>query len=96
MSNYVDLITVKFNNERDTALRYAPFASGVKAGDMVIVEGVFGKVEAATVTTVASFDKDSGEYKLVTAMRGGDELQRVIGVVKPFDYSDDDYIQGFE
>lgn len=89
MSKYVDLVIVKHRPEQVVNfLFYAPFASGLKAGDTVIVETKQGE-QLGKVVAVAGFAKDCEEFKVVTAAAGASELKRVLCRAVPLDYSDE-------
>lgn len=90
MADFVDLILVQ-DGPRPPVIFYAPFASGLKVGDLVRVE-----IDELThcncrVIEVLGVMINSDTYRLAKSLAG--DLKRVIGKFEPLDYSNEDYIK---
>jgi hypothetical protein len=97
MNDYIDLVLAKYApNGSAEYLFYAPFNSGVTTGDMITVEKATDDPAIAIATNVFSCRKDSEEYSFILKVAGKQKIRRVAGVIKPLDYSDEDYFTGME
>ena len=94
MSKYIDLVLVKHKPEQAANyLFYAPFSTGLKNGDTVIVDTQAGKTTGAVVNVI-TVAKESNDFKFAMQAAGAKELKRVIARAVPYDYSDENYIEG--
>lgn len=93
MADFVDLLIV-IKDINSKKIYYAPFASGIIAGDCVIVDEPENQTHAAVeyvVGDVFSVMKDSDIYRLAEAVTG--DIKRIKGKVEPIDYTGEDSIK---
>lgn len=96
MKDYVDLVLVKHApRDKCAYLFYAPFCSGLKENETVIVDTKYGD-QLGFVEDVIPTPTDSKEYKFILKVMQVKELKRVKARTNSFDYSDEDYIKGIE
>ena len=94
MSNYIDLVLVKLDNDYGTWLFYAPWMSRLRKGDVVIADTGNDINEARTdkgeVVSVIEVKRDSEEYNFIMEATGAKQLRRVLGRAVPYDYTDEE------
>ena len=87
---FLEIIIVESDVRK--AIYYAPFASGIKKGDLVTIDEA--KTCAVEVKECFTVSTESDLYKFVMALCT--RIGRLTGKVEKLDYSDEDYIQGIE
>lgn len=93
MSNYVDLVLVKFD-DTTTWLFYAPWMSRLRKGDIVIVDTQSparpANMVKGEVVSVIEVKRDSEEYNFIMEVAHTKHLRRVLGRAVPYDYTDEE------
>lgn len=98
MSNYVDLVLVKLDNDYGTWLFYAPWMSRLKKGDIVIVDGRNPALVSSShiimkkgeVVRVIEVKRNSEEYNFIMEFAHTKHLRRVLSRAVPYDYTDEE------
>lgn len=102
MSEYLDVVTVS-TAMYGKLLRVAPFMSGLKIGDKVMVQVDFNPWEVpGTVEDIATFNTERDEFKLLRSFVGMTNRTQVmeldLKVTKKLEYSmlwdEDEYEEG--
>lgn len=93
MSNYVDLVLVKFD-DTTTWLFYAPWMSRLRKGDVVIADtgnDINGtRADKGEVISVIEVKRDSEEYNFIMEAMRTKRLRRVLSRAVPYDYTDEE------
>ena len=94
MSNYIDLVLVKLDNDYGTWLFYAPWMSRLRSGDVVIVDIQSPDRPTNTVKgeviSVIEVKRDGEEYNFIMEFAHTKQLRRVLSRAIPYDYKDEE------
>lgn len=94
MSNYIDLVLVKLDNDYGTWLFYAPWMSRLRKGDIVIADTGNDinetRTEKGEVVSVIEVKRGGEEYNFIMEAMRTKRLRRVLGRAVPYDYKDEE------
>lgn len=95
MKDYIDIVLAKSTKTEEEYYLSAPFTSGLKKDDIVILEADTG-IFTYTVICVLSCAIDSDEYYFIKKADHNFEFKRITSKAERFNYSDEDYMKGIE